>query len=125
METIAGEIENAVKRGKRSWIIIVSEGFSSAHSLVDRIREQTGRDVRGITLGHIQRGGSPLAPDRVLASIMGAYAVDALLEGHSGKMVGIKGSTLHLVPYEKACFERDKDREIHAELYSLTKLLAK
>ncbi len=124
MEQITSEIERAEEKGKRSWIIIVSEGFCSAHSLVKKIKERTRHSARGITLGHIQRGGSPTAPDRVLASVMGAYAVDALMKGHSGEMVGIKGSTLHLVPYEKACFERDQDRELHAQLYALTRLLA-
>lgn len=124
IDQIAQEITDAEKKGKRSWIIIVSEGFSSAHEMTEKIREKTGYNVRGITLGHIQRGGAPNAPDRILASIMGAYAVDALLEGHSGKMVGINGQKLELIPYEKACFERDKDRKLHEELYSLTKLLA-
>jgi 6-phosphofructokinase 1 len=124
IEQIAAEIEKAEKKGKRSWIIIVSEGFSSAQALSEKIRKETKYDVRGVTLGHIQRGGSPNAPDRILASVMGAYAVSALIEGRSGEMVGIKGSTLYLVPYEKACFERDQDRELHSRLYSLTKLLA-
>ena len=124
IEKISSELEEAEEKGKRSWIIIVSEGFSDAQSLVKKIREKTGKSVRGVTLGHIQRGGSPNAPDRVLASRMGAYAVDAVLKGHFGKMVGIKGNTLHLVTYEDACFDRDKDREFHNELYDLTKLLA-
>jgi 6-phosphofructokinase 1 len=128
MEMDAGkmidEINSAEKKGKRSWIIIVSEGFSSAHALVDQIKEKTKYSVRGITLGHIQRGGSPNAPDRVLASIMGPFAVKAIMEGHSDKMVGVKGHNLELIPYNKACFERDKDRELYKELYSLTKLLA-
>ncbi|MFC1480352.1 6-phosphofructokinase [Candidatus Omnitrophota bacterium] len=125
VEHISAEIQAAKKRGKRSWIIILSEGFSSAQVMSDKIAKKTGYEVRGMTLGHIQRGGSPNAPDRVLASMMGAHAVSSLIEGHSGKMVGIKGATLHLVPYEKACFERDQDRELHAQLYALTKLLAK
>ncbi|MFQ5952190.1 MAG: 6-phosphofructokinase [Candidatus Omnitrophota bacterium] len=124
IDEIAVEIKEAEKRGKRSWIIIVSEGYCSAHELVGKIKEKTGYSVRGITLGHIQRGGSPLAPDRILASAMGACAVSALIEGNSDMAVGIKGFKLHLIPYEKACFEREKDRELDRELYSLTKLLA-
>jgi 6-phosphofructokinase 1 len=124
IDQIAQEIKDAENKGKRSWIIIVSEGFSSAHEIAEKIREKTGYSVRGVTLGHIQRGGAPNAPDRVLASRMGAHAVGALLEGHSGKMVGINGQKLELIPYDKACFERDKDKELYEELYSLTKLLA-
>jgi 6-phosphofructokinase 1 len=124
IDKIVEEINSAEKKGKRSWIIIVSEGFSSAHTLTKKIKEKTGYSVRGVTLGHIQRGGSPNAPDRVLASTMGPYAVKALMEGHSDKMVGVKGHRLELIPYVKACFERDKDKELYTELYSLTKLLA-
>ncbi|MFH1837217.1 MAG: 6-phosphofructokinase [Candidatus Omnitrophota bacterium] len=124
MEKISSEIEAAEKKGKRSWIIIVSEGFSTAHELCAKIKEKTGRSVRGVTLGHVQRGGSPNAPDRILASRMGAYSVDALLKGESGKMVAVKGDRLCLVPYEEACFNRQQDRILREELYALTKLLA-
>ncbi|MGB2630316.1 MAG: 6-phosphofructokinase [Candidatus Omnitrophota bacterium] len=124
VDEIAAEVKEAEKKGKRSWIIIVSEGYCGAHELSEKIREKTGHEVRGITLGHIQRGGSPLAPDRILASAMGAFAVTALIEGNSDATVGIKGYKLQLIPYEKACFERDKDRKLDEEYYSLTKLLA-
>jgi 6-phosphofructokinase 1 len=124
IEQIAVEIEKAEEKGKRSWIIIVSEGFSTAYELSELIKKRTGREVRGVTLGHVQRGGAPNAPDRILASNMGAYAVTALMEGHSGEMVGIKGFTLCLIPYRSACFEREKDKELYSRLYSLTKLLA-
>ncbi|MGD2279407.1 MAG: 6-phosphofructokinase [Candidatus Omnitrophota bacterium] len=124
IDQIATEIKEAERRGKRSWIIIVSEGYCSSHEMVAKIKEKTGYSVRGITLGHIQRGGSPLAPDRILASMMGDYAVNALIEGESDAAVGIKGDKLRLIPYEKACFEREKDKELDARLYSLTKLLA-
>ncbi len=124
IDRLVNEIREGEKKGKISWIIIVSEGVSTSHSIAKKIKQKTGYEVRAITLGHIQRGGAPNAPDRILASRMGAFAVSALLEGHSGKMVGIKSDTLQLVPYEKACFERDKDKKLHAELYSLTKLLA-
>ena len=125
IEQMSLEIQTAEKKGKRSWIIILSEGYGNAPEVTRQIAERTGYSVRGVTLGHIQRGGSPNAPDRVLASVMGAHAVESIIGGHHGKMVGIKGSTLHLVPYETACFERDKDRKLHSMLYDLTKLLAK
>lgn len=124
IDQIAVEIEKAEQKGKRSWIIIVSEGFDTAQSISEKINKKTGYEVRGITLGHIQRGGAPNALDRILASRMGAYAVDALISGESCKMVGIDGEELHLVAYEKACFERQKDRELGKKLYDLTKLLA-
>lgn len=124
VDAMVDDIKSAEEKGKRSWIIIVSEGVSTSHELAEKIRSKTGSEVRGITLGHIQRGGAPNAPDRILASRMGAYAVDALIEGHCDKMVSIQGSELCLVPNEKACFDRDQDREMHERLYALTKLLA-
>ncbi len=124
LEKMGEEINAAEKKGKRSWIIIVSEGFGRAHELAEKLHAITGKSVRGITLGHIQRGGSPNAPDRIMASRMGAYAVDSVLAGQRGKMVGVKSRAMQLVPYATACFERDKDREMILELYSLTKLLA-
>ena len=124
IDEIAEEIKAAKAKGKRSWIIIVSEGYSDAHTMTQKIKEKTNCSVRGVTLGHVQRGGSPNAPDRILASVMGAHAVQALIDGHFGVMVGITGNALHLVPYEKACHERDNDRKLNETLYSLTKLLA-
>ena len=124
VDIMAGNIDKAEKSGKKSWIIIVSEGFGKAHDIAAEIKDITGRSVRGITLGHIQRGGAPNAPDRVLASRLGAYAIEEMLKGVRGKMAGISSNSLRMVPYKTACFERQKDKELNNSLYSLTKLLA-
>ena len=124
IKTVVSEIREAEGKGKRSWIIILSEGYGKAEDISREIADISGYEVRPITLGHIQRGGSPNAPDRIIASLMGAEAVKALLDGERGKMVGIKGNSLHLVPYKQACFEREKDRKLNEALYALTKLLA-
>jgi 6-phosphofructokinase 1 len=124
LDSVAAEIKEAEIKGKRSWIIIVSEGYSDAGTVSKKIADLTGYEVRPVTLGHVQRGGSPNAPDRVLASVMGAYAVRALLSGETGKMVAIKGHALNLVSYQEACFERDKDKKLNQDLYDITKLLA-
>ncbi|MDD4956257.1 MAG: 6-phosphofructokinase [Candidatus Omnitrophica bacterium] len=124
IKQIAADIRKAEKKGKRSWIIVVSEGYSDAQTISKKIKKATGYETRGITLGHVQRGGSPNAPDRVLASEMGAFAVEALIKGHTGKMVGIQGNKLKLIPYEKACFDRDTDMERNSYLYTLTRMLS-
>jgi len=124
IDEISAEIREAEKKGKRSWIIIVSEGYSGAQELSRKIHDATGLDVRAVVLGHIQRGGSPMAPDRILASVMGVYAVDALIRGESDKMVAVQARNCVLVPYEKTCFERQKDMELYREAYDITKLLA-
>lgn len=124
LKNVAKEIKEAETKGKRSWIIIVSEGYSDAVTVSKQIADLTGYEVRPVTLGHIQRGGSPNAPDRILASVMGPYAVKALIEGETGKMVAIKGHNLSLVSYQEACFEREKDKKLNQDLYNITKLLA-
>lgn len=124
IKKITQEIKDAEKIGKKSWLVIVSEGYGKAHEISKEIKKMTGYSSRPVVLGHIQRGGSPDAPDRILASMMGAESVQALIDGHRAKMVGVNSRVLELVPYEVACFERDKDLKMHAYLYDLTKLLA-
>lgn len=122
---LMNEIKTAKERGKQSWIIIISEGCGKAETLASKLDEAGDFNVRPVVLGHVQRGGVPLAPDRVLASAMGAEAVNALLKGERGVMVGIQGRSLKLIPYEKACFDREKDMAYYDHLYGLTKLFAK
>ena len=124
IKKLVEEIKQGEKKGKKSWIIIVSEGFSSGPEIAEKISNESGHEVRSVVLGHVQRGGSPNAPDRILASMMGAYAVEVLSSGKSGCMVAINGKNLSTVPYEEACFERDKDFEFNEKLYVLTKMLA-
>lgn len=78
------------KRGKRHYIIINAEGIGHSTSLARRIEAATGMETRATILGHMQRGGSPTCKDRVYASIMGAKAVDLLLEGKTNRVVGYK-----------------------------------
>ena len=78
------------KRGKRHYIIINAEGIGHSTSLARRIEAATGMETRATILGHMQRGGSPTCKDRVYASIMGAYAVDLLLEGKTDRVVAYK-----------------------------------
>ena len=82
-------IENR-KRGKKHHIIINAEGIGHSSSMAKRIEAATGIETRATILGHMQRGGSPTCKDRVYASIMGAYAVDLLLEGKTKRVVGYK-----------------------------------
>ncbi len=124
LDKIASEIEEGSKKGKKSWILIVSEGVSTSEDITNKLKDKTGYEVRAVTLGHVQRGGAPNAPDRILASRMGAYSIDALIKGHSGAMVSIQGNKLQLVRYDKACYDADRDMKLYEELYSLTKLLA-
>ena len=78
------------KRGKKNYIIINAEGVGDSINLAKRIEDATGIETRATILGHMQRGGSPTCKDRVYASIMGAKAVDLLLEGKTNRVVGYK-----------------------------------
>lgn len=74
-------------KGRNHHIIIVAEGYGSAQEVADQIHEATGIDTRVTILGHIQRGGSPSAMDRVMATRMGYAAVSALMEGKTNRVV--------------------------------------
>ncbi|KAI4453627.1 phosphofructokinase [Holotrichia oblita] len=80
--------------GKRHALVIISERIIDIKELSKEVEEYTGFETRPTVLGYVQRGGRPTAFDRVLASKMGAYAVDLLIEGVSGECVGIVGNTL-------------------------------
>lgn len=86
-------IENR-KHGMKHHIIINAEGVGHSTSMAKRIEAATGVETRATVLGHMQRGGSPTAIDRMYASIMGARAVDLLIEGQSNRVVGMKGGKL-------------------------------
>ena len=82
-------IENR-KKGKKHHIIINAEGIGHSQAMAKRIEAATGIETRATILGHMQRGGSPTCKDRVYASMMGAMAVDLLLEGKKSRVVGYR-----------------------------------
>lgn len=82
-------IENR-KRGKKHHIIVNAEGIGHSSSMARRIEAATGIETRATILGHMQRGGSPTCKDRVYASIMGAYAVDLLVQGKTNRVVAYR-----------------------------------
>jgi 6-phosphofructokinase 1 len=91
---ICDGLRSAATKGKRSSIIVVAEGAARAADIKDFIQRNTGFEARYLVLGHMQRGGSPTAFDRVLALRLGAYAANRLLSGYKGEMVGVDGGRL-------------------------------
>lgn len=87
---ICTRLKKGEERGKKHSIIVVAEGVSGGVELGKQIKQLTNLDTRVSVLGHIQRGGSPTAFDRVLASRLGARAVELLIEGQGGRAVGIE-----------------------------------
>lgn len=116
-------ILDARKRGKTSSIVITAEGQKPgrAYDLADAIRKKSGMDAKVCILGHQQRGGSPTAQDRILASRMGAAAVDALLKGYCDVMIGTEGERLIQVPLDLV-YKNEKKNQI--DLISLASILA-
>jgi len=94
LEEIVGRLKKGQERGKKHSIIVVAEGVASGVEIGKLIEENTDFDTRVSVLGHMQRGGSPTAQDRVLASRLGAYAVELLVEGKGGRAVGIEKNQL-------------------------------
>ncbi|MCQ6278352.1 6-phosphofructokinase [Bacillus sp. EB600] len=90
MNEIAERLRKGHERGKKHSIIIVAEGVTSGPDFGKKLKEVANLDTRVSVLGHIQRGGSPTAFDRVLASRLGSRAVELLIEGHGGHAVGIE-----------------------------------
>lgn len=94
MEEMIGKLNRGHERGKKHSIIVVAEGIGSAMDISKQIEAKAGFETRVTVLGHVQRGGSPTASDRVLASRLGARAVELLLEGLGGRAVGIEQNKL-------------------------------
>jgi len=108
-ELIRRILENR-KKGKKHNLIIVAEGVGGSAALAERIEKVTGITARATILGHLQRGGSPTAVDRMHASMMGAYAVDLLAEGKSNRVVAFKeGQYIDLDINEALAMTKDID----------------
>lgn len=99
IEKVVHKIQESQKKGKTSSILVAAEGQKPgrAYDLAENIRKHSGLSAKVCILGHIQRGGSPTATDRILASRMGAAAVESLLKGNANKYIGIIGSQLQVV----------------------------
>ncbi len=123
-QEIIDTIDQSYISGKAHCIIVVAEGWKpGTDEVVEQLREQKeelGFDIRVTRLGHVQRGGAPLAFDRVLATRLGAAAVRALLDGKTGNMVGWVENDPQLTPLEEAVAFR---KEIDPELYELSQIM--
>lgn len=124
IDDMCDDIRIGRAKGKVSWIIVVSEGVAKAQEVADIITKNTGYEAKAVVLGYVQRGGSPDAFDRILASRMGAAGVEALVNDQTDKMVGIESDEIRLVPFESATEKTNKKLRLERELYKLTKILA-
>lgn len=97
-EELVASVKKSSEEGKRHSLVVVAEHTTDVNELAKYVEEKTGKETRPTILGHIQRGGSPVAQDRILATRMGVFAVDLLLQGEKGRCVGIRDN--HLVHYD-------------------------
>ena len=117
-------IDNIIKnkkRGKKHHIIVNAEGIGHSASMAKRIEAATGVETRATILGHLQRGGSPTAKDRVYASMMGAYAVDALVSGKTNRVIAYKHGEYVDYDIEEALAMK---KDIDPFQYSISKILS-
>ena len=115
-------IEQGFRKSKSSSMVLVAESevTGGAMKLAERVKKQYPQyDVRVSILGHLQRGGSPTAQDRILASRMGVAAIQALQENQRNVMIGIREHEIDYVPFKRAI---KKDREISPELLEVLRI---
>lgn len=115
-------IDNGFRKSKNSAIVLVAENpeTGGAFGLAERVKaEYPQYDARVTILGHLQRGGSPTASDRILASRMGRAAIDALIEGQRNVMIGIRNGDMVYVPFTQAISRTKTIRQSNVELVKI------
>jgi 6-phosphofructokinase 1 len=126
LEDVGKTVTDAYIKGKAHCIIVVAEGARyNAVNIAEYLRarrDEAGFSVRVTILGHIQRGGSPSAFDRVLATRLGAAATKALIEGRRGEMAGLVGSDIVFTPFTKIIGE---PKPIDVGMFQLAGVLAR
>lgn len=123
-DQLADLISNGFRKSKNSSLVLVTEGdiTGGAMAMAERVKVEFPQyDVRVTILGHVQRGGSPTANDRILASRMGAAAIDALLDDQRNVMIGIQNDEIVYVPFSKAI---KKNKPIQEDLLKTLKVLS-
>jgi len=120
-EELIEQLNLGEEKGKKHAIIAITEHMTDVNALAERIQEKTKRETRATILGHIQRGGAPMAFDRILASRMGSYAVELLKSGKSARCIGIQDGKM--VDHDIIeCLEKMK-RPFRQDLYDLSEIL--
>lgn len=121
---LVAKLESGTKNHKNSMIVIVAEGDDAggAYEIAEQVKQKCPNyDARVTVLGHIQRGGSPSALDRVLASRLGNAAVDALLANKTNLMIGVVNKQISYTPFSKAIKHHQK---LNTDLLDLAEILS-
>ncbi|MEA1964279.1 MAG: 6-phosphofructokinase [Candidatus Aerophobetes bacterium] len=123
LDKICQRLEEGRNRGKTSSIITIAEGDEAggAFEIGKKIGKKIGYEIRVVILGHLQRGGSPTAMDRVLATRLGSAATDLLITGEREKMVGLVANQIKVSPLY---FAWERKKEINLAPYKLSQILS-
>lgn len=125
LKKVVSTLKEGWTRSKSSSIVVVAEGDEEGHAteIAEKIKQQVGDklDIRVTTLGHVQRGGSPTAYDRILASRIGLAAVEGLMKGHKNVMAGIVNNDLVYTPFIDTI---KKQKPIHDDLLRMVHILS-
>lgn len=121
LEEIIEKVEHGKKRGKLHHLIALAEGVGDPYEIAKKVEEDTGVETKVTVLGHVQRGGTPAAPDRLLGSIMGARAVELLLNDKTNLAIGYSNGKLIEEKIDVAIQEKSKFNE---SLYALANKLS-
>lgn len=120
-DSVVHRLKRGLERGKKHSIIILAEGVGEGFQYGKKIEEATSYETRVTVLGHIQRGGSPTAQDRVLASRLGAKAVDLIINGEAGKIVGLQNNQLVAQDIDEVLA---KKHQLKKDVYQLSQELS-
>ncbi len=123
VDSVIDHIRRGIARGKKSSILVAAEGHKPgrAYDLADAIRKKAGFEAKVCILGHVQRGGSPTASDRILASRLGAKAVECLRQGECDAMAGTSGQSVITVPFDQVVGVKKK---VNQDLVMLSRILS-
>ncbi|MEX0929625.1 MAG: 6-phosphofructokinase [Balneolales bacterium] len=124
IKDIKADLNEIFRKQRRSTLVVVAEGNDTggAYVLSEELKEDFAKyEMRVGILGHIQRGGNPSARDRVLASRLGASAVNALIEGHTNQMVGLVNGKIKLTPLNNTWKQK---KSIKHDIVELARILS-
>ncbi len=121
MEQIVGMLRENARKGKKTAIIVAAEGIGDTATIAKKIEKQTGSEVRLSILGYAQRGGSPTARSRLLASLFAEKAVDLLCEAQGNTVVGLNNGSITNIDLEESC---EKRKQLDSRLLKLAVMLA-
>jgi len=120
-EQICNKITSSTRNGEKCVLVVVAEGVGSAESVAEMIKQNLGIDAKSVDLGYVQRGGTPTANDRILATKMGVCAVECLTKKKYGMAISVNQNKINTLPLIKAIIPKSK---LNKNLYFINDTLS-